>query len=102
MFCGYNKFLNQLLLCANSAKPLVCWISDNKDVLNLFHWLFKLQSKSGQKCGNDGNESPSEGKWLEGKKREKNIACFNVVGTLLVDGELNDLVPFSTFNILWS
>ena len=76
----------------NRLYPRLKW-ADNKDVLPEYHWLLKLLSRGSHKSGNDGYKSPFEGKRLEGKKREKNIACFNVVGTLLVDGELNDLVP---------
>ena len=79
--CGVDqKLLHQpLLLLLISvlpimvlARPLVCWISVNKDALDEFHWLFELQSRSSRKCGNEESESQSEGKRIE-RKMAKNL-----------------------------
>ena len=62
----------------------MCWIGVNKDILPEFHWLLKLQSRSGHKYGNVGCESLQEGKWIERKMGENLLVGGGLVQVVLV------------------
>ena len=76
---SYQKLLHQPLSAITSvcsshhcARPLVCRISINKDALYEFR---EFQSRSSYKCGNEGYESLSKGKWIN-RKMEKDLVSI--------------------------
>ena len=79
----------------------MCVRRTNKNVIYEFHWLFKLQSRSCQKCGYEGSESLSKGNW-RGRWKKTRPSVWQKVALVPIDCFLTLVQLWKSGTPLWA